>query len=159
MTLHNKTVWKRWKGVTLKLLLLIESMGSTQDLWPKRFETTFQKKEPGNSSGRSVEDVSERQFYPWVQKASRNVYLKFNTNLQHAVSIPHPVEFESHIKHLTLNFYTFQVNESLIPPPPPRKKKETKVCSTLEVRNQHSNFICFICKTWSVRCPESRHSK
>jgi hypothetical protein len=98
-------------------------------LWPKGFETTFQKKKSENSSGRSIEDVSERQFYPWVQKVSGNVYLEFNTNLQHAVSIPRPVEFESHIKHLTLDFYTFRVNENLIPPPP----KETKVSRTLKV--------------------------
>jgi hypothetical protein len=119
MTLYNKT---GWKGVTLKLLLLIVSMGSTQALWPKGFESTFHKKKSGNSSGRSIEDVSERQFYPWVQKASGNVYLEFNTNLQHAVSIPRPVEFESHIKHLTLDFYTFRVNENLTPTPQKKQK-------------------------------------
>jgi hypothetical protein len=145
-------VWKGWKGVTLKLLLVILTMGSTQDYWPKGIETTFQKKKFGNSSGPSIEDVSESEFYPWVQKASGHVYLEFNTNPQHAVSIPRPLGVESHIKHLTLDFYTFRVNEN--PPPPPPKGEKQKYIG-LQKYETSTEMLCFICNTWSMNWPES----
>jgi hypothetical protein len=38
---------------------------------------------------------------------SGHVRLEFNTNPQDALGIPRPLQFESHIKHLALDFYRF----------------------------------------------------
>lgn len=139
LTSPNSTV-EEMKGCNFKTLTCYSNHGFNTWLVTQRNPDHIPEEKSGKSSGPSIKDVSERQFYPRVQKASGHVYLEFNTNLQHAVSIPRPLGFESHIKHLTLDFYTFRVKEN----PPPKKGRNKSIYDFKNTKAAQQFYLSYL---------------
>jgi len=130
---------KPWTGCTctfaVLLFILITDQHSTSD--PK--ESKPRAKERGQNSFRLPQKkFFERRFYPRVQMTSGQVCSEFNTNPHGPVSIPRTLRFESHIKHLILDFYRFRINENL-------SKKRGGGKRLCVYTNTHKHILALLC--------------